>query len=256
MAYKIVLDPGHGGNDTGAVFSGRQEKTDSLRLALAVGDILEQSGVDVAYTRTTDVYHTPFERAEMANNNEADYYISFHRNIMPEPNTASGVETYVFREDSEAGDLAKHISQSLMEIGFTNLGTMERPSLVVLRKTRMPAVWIEAGYIDNIQDNEFFDANFDSIAAAIADSILRTLNQGEGNGEPAMLYRVQVGAFRSRALANQLLTQLQQQGFPAFLGYEDGFIKVQVGVFNELDQAVEMEQTLRNYGYNTFITTQ
>lgn len=56
MAYKIVLDAGHGGEDPGAVYKDRKEKDDNLKLALAVGRILEDNGVDVVYTRTTDVY--------------------------------------------------------------------------------------------------------------------------------------------------------------------------------------------------------
>lgn len=63
MAKKIILDAGHGGSDPGAVFKGRQEKDDNLRLTLAVGEELRNRGVDVEYTRTTDVYQTPFEKA-------------------------------------------------------------------------------------------------------------------------------------------------------------------------------------------------
>ena len=65
MAYKIVLDAGHGGEDPGAVYKDRKEKDDNLKLALAVGRILEDNGVDVVYTRTTDVYQTPFEKARI-----------------------------------------------------------------------------------------------------------------------------------------------------------------------------------------------
>lgn len=56
---KIVVDAGHGGRDSGAVFQGRQEKDDTLRLALAVGEILERNGQEVVFTRTEDVYQTP-----------------------------------------------------------------------------------------------------------------------------------------------------------------------------------------------------
>ena len=59
MAYKIVVDSGHGGEDPGAVYQGRQEKDDNLRLALEVGRLLEAGRQDVVYTRTTDVYQTP-----------------------------------------------------------------------------------------------------------------------------------------------------------------------------------------------------
>ncbi len=63
----VVIDAGHGGADPGAKFEGRQEKDDALRLALAVGNILSQNGVDVRYTRTDDTYNTPLEKATMAN---------------------------------------------------------------------------------------------------------------------------------------------------------------------------------------------
>ena len=52
----VVLDAGHGGANPGATYNGRREKDDALALALAVGDILEANGVNVYYTRTTDVY--------------------------------------------------------------------------------------------------------------------------------------------------------------------------------------------------------
>ena len=58
---KVVVDAGHGGSDPGAVYEGRQEKDDNLALALAVGSILAENGVDVVYTRTDDSYETPFQ---------------------------------------------------------------------------------------------------------------------------------------------------------------------------------------------------
>ena len=72
----IVIDAGHGGADPGAVFEGRQEKDDTLRLALAVGKILEENGQNVIYTRTTDVYQTPFQKATIGNEARADFF--FH----------------------------------------------------------------------------------------------------------------------------------------------------------------------------------
>ena len=95
MAYKVVVDAGHGGEDPGAVYEGRREKDDTLRLALAVGEILENSGINVIYTRTEDVYQTPFQKAQIANAENADFFISIHRNSSPEPNQYSGVESLV-----------------------------------------------------------------------------------------------------------------------------------------------------------------
>ena len=67
MPYSIMLDAGHGGRDPGAVYNGRQEKDDTLKLTLAVGQILEDRGLDVEYTRTTDIYETPVQKAREAN---------------------------------------------------------------------------------------------------------------------------------------------------------------------------------------------
>ena len=59
MPYSMMLDSGHGGSDPGAVYQGRREKDDTLRLTLAVGEILQENGIEVLYTRTTDVYPSP-----------------------------------------------------------------------------------------------------------------------------------------------------------------------------------------------------
>ena len=81
MKKRVVIDAGHGGTrDPGAVYFGRQEKDDALRLALAVGSLLEDRGFEVVYTRVSDVYDTPYEKAQMGNNAEADYFVSIHRN--------------------------------------------------------------------------------------------------------------------------------------------------------------------------------
>ena len=90
MAYKIVLDAGHGGEDPGAIYKDCKEKDDNLSLALAVGKILEDNGIDVVYTRNTDIYQTPFEKARFANEAGADYFISFHRNSSQKPGQYNG----------------------------------------------------------------------------------------------------------------------------------------------------------------------
>ena len=79
----VVLDAGHGGANPGAVYEGRQEKDDALALTLAVGAILEEQGVDVYYTRTTDIYESPYQKAEEGNRTGADYFVSIHRNSSP-----------------------------------------------------------------------------------------------------------------------------------------------------------------------------
>lgn len=175
MAYKIILDAGHGGMEPGAIYNGRNEKDDALRLTLAVGQILADNGVDVEYTRTTDAYDSPFQKAQKGNYSGADYFVSIHRNSSPYPNTYSGVESLVYSKDGPAAEMAYNINQQLENVGFRNAGVNERPGLVVLRRTNLPAVLVEVGFLNTDYDNTFLDENFDAVAAAIADGILLTL---------------------------------------------------------------------------------
>ena len=176
--YRIALDAGHGGSDPGAVYKGRQEKDDTLDLTLAVGDILKKNGIDVYYTRTTDEYETPFKKATDANNSDADLFVSIHRNSSENPNQYSGVETLVYSDTGLKAEVARNINNQLEDAGFKNLGVDERKNLVVLKRTKMPAVLVEAGFINNDKDNYLFDEEFDSIAQAIADGILESIPSG------------------------------------------------------------------------------
>ena len=171
----IVLDAGHGGSDFGAVFEGRREKDDNLALTLAVGDILASNGINVLYTRTTDIYETPTAKALEGNASGADYFISIHRNSSPIPNQYTGIESLVYNRNSTAGNIAENINRNLEAIGFANQGVNERRNLAVLRRTTMPAVLVEAGFINNERDNALFDEQFDEIALAIAEGILESI---------------------------------------------------------------------------------
>ena len=133
MAYSIMLDAGHGGQDPGAVYKGRQEKDDNLKLALAVGKILENNGINVLYTRTTDVYQTPFEKAQLANQAKVDYFISFHRNSSSGEDKYTGVEVLVYDKSGIKYQMAENILGALGEIGFREIGVKERPRMNLLK---------------------------------------------------------------------------------------------------------------------------
>lgn len=253
MAYSIMLDAGHGGQDPGAVYKGRQEKDDNLKLALAVGEILERNGIDVSYTRTTDVYQTPFEKAQLANQAGVDYFISFHRNSSPKDNQYQGVEVLVYDKSGIKYQMAENIVGALGELGFREIGVKERPGLVVLRRTKMPALLIETGFINSDEDNKLFDEKFQEIAQSIADAIMGTLDEETVN-EP-LYYRVQTGIFRNRENADRMLYQLLEKGYPSFLLYQNGLYKVQTGAYQQIGNAIAMEQRLRDDGYSTIIVT-
>lgn len=171
----VILDAGHGGADPGATHEGRQEKDDTLKLTLAIGDILSESGVNVLYTRTTDIYQTPTQKAEVGNASGADYFVSIHRNSSPIPGQYTGIESLVYSRNSLAAIMAANINARLEAIGFADQGVNERPDLAVLRRTYMPAVLVEVGFINNDQDNALLDQKFYQVANAIAQGILESL---------------------------------------------------------------------------------
>jgi len=171
----IVLDAGHGGENPGATYQGRQEKDDALNLVLAIGRILEENGQEVYYTRTTDIYESPAQKAAEANQVGADYFVSVHRNSSPYPNQYTGIESLVYNKYGLAARMAKNINAELEKVGFANQGITERPNLAVLRRTRMPAVLVEVGFINTDADNALLDSRFDEVANAIATGILESL---------------------------------------------------------------------------------
>ena len=237
MPYSIMIDAGHGGNDPGAVYKGRREKDDNFALAMEVGRILSENGVDVLYTRTTDDYISPFERARLANEAKVD----------------NGVEVLVYDKNGIKYEMAQNIVGALGELGFREIGVQARPGLVVLRKTKMPALLIETGFLNSDKDNQLYDEKNAEIAQAIAGAILGTLDQQQG--EEPLYYRVQTGAFRKRENADRMLYLLQEKGYPAYILQDGELYKVQVGAFLQLDNAIRMEQKLREDGYCTLIVT-
>ncbi len=246
------LQSAHGGKDPGAVYNGRREKDDTLRLVLAIGEILQNHGLDVEYTRTTDVYESPYEKAMEANNAGVDYFVSIHRNSFPTDNVVSGVESLVYDLSGIKLEMAENINEQLEAIGFVNLGVKARPNLVVLRRTTMPAVLVEVGFINSNTDNQLFDQNFEDIAQAIAAGILDTLDIDSSTSNTS-IYRIQVGSFRNPVYANRLQKELQAQDYPASVIEGDNLFRVQVGRFENLEDAVAMEQRLKRAGYPTLL---
>lgn len=251
MPYSIMLDAGHGGVEPGAIYNGRKEKDDTLRLVLALGEILQNNGLEVAYTRTTDVYETPFEKAMEANRAGVDFFLSIHRNSFPTDNQVSGVESLVYDLSGLKYEMAQNINEQLEAVGFVNLGVNARPNLVVLKRTQMPAVLVEVGFINSDTDNLLFDENFNDIAQAIAAGVLDTLEETGVIDDDE--YSVQVGLFRNWTNAQRLLDKLLLEGYPAMIDDEDPYIRVKVGEYEDMDDAVMMERRLRRAGYDTLI---
>lgn len=149
---KIFLDPGHGGKDPGAVANGLQEKDLVLDIAKRIADKLKQyKGVEIAFSRTTDVFVELVDRAKLANLWRADYFVSLHINA---GGGKGGYEDFRYKGTSDAKTIAnqKIINEEIVKsIGGINRGT-KSADLSVLRNTKMPAILTEAGFIDVTAD--------------------------------------------------------------------------------------------------------
>ena len=106
--FTLVIDPGHGGHDSGAVGAMSKEKNINLNVALAFGRLVEANcpDVNVIYTRKTDVFIPLGERANIANRNKADLFISVHTNALPKGRVARGFEVYTLGMHRAADNLA------------------------------------------------------------------------------------------------------------------------------------------------------
>ena len=103
--FTLVIDAGHGGHDTGAVGAISKEKNLTLKFALAFGRMVEKNcpGVKVVYTRKTDRFVELYRRAEIANQNKADLFISVHINALPKGRVARGFQTYTLGTSKRTG---------------------------------------------------------------------------------------------------------------------------------------------------------
>lgn len=108
----VVIDAGHGGHDPGAVGNGLREKDINLKASLELGKILQSQGVDVRYTRTTDVYLKLAERTAIANKHDAAVFISMHCNAVPKGRSASGLEYYIMAPPSDKDAMQLAITEN------------------------------------------------------------------------------------------------------------------------------------------------
>ncbi|WEG16718.1 N-acetylmuramoyl-L-alanine amidase [Alkalihalophilus pseudofirmus] len=150
----IVVDAGHGGHDPGAVAAsnGLREKDFNLAVALKLQRRLEAAGARVIMTRTTDVFLTLTERANIANRNSADAFISIHANAGP--SSAHGSETYWNRNHASAD--SKRLAESIQSEMIAKLNTRNRGvkegNFTVIQTSRMASVLVEVGFLSNAEE--------------------------------------------------------------------------------------------------------
>ncbi|WP_322905825.1 N-acetylmuramoyl-L-alanine amidase family protein [Paenibacillus campi] len=174
----VVIDPGHGGLDSGAVsLNKRFEKDFTLAVGLKIQALLQQDpNIDFVLTRSDDTYPTLPDRVKLANNLHADVFVSIHGNSTTSKVSPSGTEIYYTRPQSL--DFAKVIHDHVVQaLGLPDRG-IHAKSLHVTRETTMPAVLIEAGYLSNAGDEAlmYTDEFQQKLAQAVVDAIKQYLN--------------------------------------------------------------------------------
>lgn len=172
----VCIDPGHGGRDPGAVaFDGLREKDVVLDISRRLTSKLRSFELGVVLTRETDVYIPLLERANIANEANADLFVSVHTNAVTS-RQAHGSEVLVYSLTSQSVPVAEDILDNLTELGLRNRGVKPRPDLTVLRRTAMPAVLVETAFIscDSGIDYRILRSPYglDQIADAIARGVL------------------------------------------------------------------------------------
>lgn len=183
MAIKIYIDQGHNPSspNAGAEGNGYVEQDITYEIGIRLADLLRSNGnFDVRVSRPTPESSLGTSnssslriRVDEANSFGADYFISLHANASSN-NSVSGSEVLVYSDPSIASALGEDILVWLNRItGLRNRGIVERPGLYVLRKTRMPAVLVEMGFISNLSDARLMNDSPELFAEGIYNGILQ-----------------------------------------------------------------------------------
>ncbi len=173
LSGTVVIDPGHGGKDPGATsVLGFYEKDVNLAVALEVARLLEQRGLRVKMTRTDDYFVELEDRAAIANNLNADLFVSIHADSFPK-STRRGFTVYIARSASSSSRrAASAIARSMSGTGLNSFG-VQTAGYHVLTGTRGPAVLVEMGYLSNRSEAALLRSSSfqDRLAQAVADGI-------------------------------------------------------------------------------------
>ncbi|BAY84871.1 cell wall hydrolase/autolysin [Calothrix parasitica NIES-267] len=174
----VMIDPGHGGKDPGAIgIGGLREKDVILPISKKVAEILRKNGVNAVLTRNSDFFVSLKGRVNMAERRNADLFVSIHANSMglsrPDIN---GLEVYYYNSGKRLADTVRKGITRKVKIRDRGI---RRARFYVLRKTSMPAILVETGYVTGREDANKLKQNWfrNQMAEGIADGILRYLKR-------------------------------------------------------------------------------
>jgi N-acetylmuramoyl-L-alanine amidase len=178
----LVIDPGHGGKDAGALSKGEKfyEKNINLGIVMALKELLDKENIKVYYTRTADdtVFLRP--RVTLANAVDCDYFISIHCNSN-EVTSPNGTEVLYYDTEFNgvaSGDLAQLFSDELgKNVSLRNRGTILKhmEDIFIMDKAEVPMILIEIGYLSNEKDLNYLTEPFNqkNVAQGIYNSIMK-----------------------------------------------------------------------------------
>ncbi len=179
--FLVVIDPGHGGPDPGAIGIGGIRETDVvLEVSKIVKELLSDKGVEVRLTRKNEVDLDLPPRVSIANNTDADVFVSIHANASRgKRRDINGLETFYFR-GWRGRLLAKNIQKQILKVspGSPDRG-VKQGRFYVIKNTRMPAVLVEIGFLTGRLDARRLEKTMHRkrLAYAIAKGILEYLNK-------------------------------------------------------------------------------
>lgn len=233
---KIVLDPGHGGKDSGAVGNGIQEKDITLNIVKKIEAKLRgYKNVEIMLTRTDDTFHSLQERTDKANKWSADVFLSVHVNSATVV-TAKGFETFTYPQaDSKTKSFQNVLHEEVMKqiSGIVDRGK-KQSNFHVLRETNMTALLSENLFINNsidaakLKDNGFLD----KIAYGHTSGLVR-------------FFGLQLAEDPKQVTSPLAKSPTAEQ--------EQALFQVICGTFNDITNATRQVEKLKALGYDSYI---
>ena len=177
---QVLLDPGHGGKDTGSEAAGTPEKTLNLSIALLVEEELKNAGIEVEMTRSSDQPVSLDERAALANENKVQAFVSIHQNSFKDDRSIRGLEVWYNDVKSSGAAGSRKLADAIhtyakQTAGTSDRGTVPDEKLKVLRTTTVPACLIEVGYLTNTTDKNLIFS--ESYQKELAKNIARGIQE-------------------------------------------------------------------------------
>jgi N-acetylmuramoyl-L-alanine amidase len=276
MTKIIALDDGHGiqtsGKRTPVTPDGKQMRENEFnkRVIQLLDAHLKRAGFKTVLVAPTDADTSLSQRVKTANNAKADLYVSVHANA----NTGNwgswgGIETYTYNK-GESLRIGKVIHKYLLQgTQLRDRGVKDGSWLYVIKNTSMPAVLVEAGFMDNLYEarllmsEAYRQETAEELARAICEAYaVKFVAERPATPKPAKtaentFFRVVTGSFSDRKNAEERISALDKKGFDSFLTVfkKDGktFFRVVTGSFTDKDNAEDRLAVLKQAGFESFL---